>query len=95
MGEKKMKISAPDRALSYAQADLARALNYAALEAVKKLGETPVIKPDNNSEYYNGTNPVRTETIDQNWDMAYFPTSNMAAHLQRNDQYCRRNLWEL
>jgi hypothetical protein len=34
------EISAPDLALSYAQADLARALNYAALEAVKKLGET-------------------------------------------------------
>ena len=49
------EISAPDQALSYAQADLARALNYAAMEAVKKLGETPVIKPDNNSDYYNDT----------------------------------------
>jgi len=49
------EISAPDQALSYAQADLARALNYAAMEALKKLGETPVIKPDNTSDYYNGT----------------------------------------
>ena len=50
------EISAPDRALSYAQADLARALNYAAMDALKKLGETPVIKPDNTSEYYKGSN---------------------------------------
>jgi hypothetical protein len=50
------EISAPDQALSYAQADLARALNYAGMEALKKLGETPVTKPDNTSEYYNGTN---------------------------------------
>src|SRR5450756_2271585 len=42
------EITAPDQVLSYAQADLARALNYAAMEALKKLGETPVIKPDNN-----------------------------------------------
>jgi hypothetical protein len=63
------EISAPDRALSYARADLARALNYAALEAVKKLGETPVIKPDNTSEYYNGTNgdPVK---FNANWARA-------------------------
>jgi hypothetical protein len=49
------EISAPDKALSYAQADLARALNYAAMEALKKLGETPIIRPDNTNEYYNGT----------------------------------------
>jgi hypothetical protein len=50
-----LEISAPDKALSYAQADLARALNYAGMEALKKLGETPVIKPDNTSKYHNGT----------------------------------------
>jgi hypothetical protein len=49
------EITAPDQVLSYAQADLARALNYAAMEALKKLGETPVLKPNNTSEYYNGT----------------------------------------
>ncbi|MFZ3382802.1 MAG: hypothetical protein WA144_02635, partial [Candidatus Methanoperedens sp.] len=51
-----VEISAPDQALSYAKADLARALNYAGMESLKKLGETPVIKPDNTSEYYNDTN---------------------------------------
>src|SRR3990172_8953505 len=50
-----IEISAPDRALSYAKADLARALNYAGMEALKKLGQTPVIRPDNTSEYYRGT----------------------------------------
>jgi len=44
-------ISAPDQALSYAKADLARALNYAGMEALKSLGQTPVIQPDNTSEY--------------------------------------------
>ena len=51
-----LEISAPDQALAYAKADLARALNYAGMEALKNLGETPVIKPDNTSEYYKGTN---------------------------------------
>lgn len=50
-----IEISAPDQALSYAKADMARALNYAGMEALKELGEKPVIKPDNTSEYYNGT----------------------------------------
>lgn len=50
-----IEISAPDEGLSFAKADLARALNYAGMEALKKLGETPVIKPDNASEYYDGT----------------------------------------
>jgi hypothetical protein len=48
------EISAPDQALSYAKSDLARALNYAGMEALKSLGETPVIQPDNTSEYNTG-----------------------------------------
>ncbi|MDP3106323.1 MAG: hypothetical protein Q8M95_17155 [Candidatus Methanoperedens sp.] len=47
------EISAPDTALLYAKADLARAINYAGMDAVKQLGETPVIKPDNGSAYYS------------------------------------------
>jgi hypothetical protein len=81
------EISAPDQALSYAQADLARALNYAALEAVKKLGETPVIKPDNNSEYYNGTNgdPAR---FNANWARAI--TKNVFdIYMETNYKYDR------
>ncbi|NJD76285.1 MAG: hypothetical protein FIB08_04210 [Candidatus Methanoperedens sp.] len=50
-----IEVTAPDTALQYAKADLARAVNYAGMDALKTLGETPVIKPDNTSEYYRGT----------------------------------------
>ncbi|MDP2841206.1 MAG: hypothetical protein Q8O17_02880, partial [Candidatus Methanoperedens sp.] len=49
------EISAPDNALMYAKADMARAINYAGMSALKQLGETPVIIPDNDSAYFNGT----------------------------------------
>ncbi|KAB2945528.1 hypothetical protein [Candidatus Methanoperedens sp. BLZ2] len=64
-----IEISAPDQALAYAKADLKRALNYAAMEALKKLGETPVINPDNTSQYYNGTNGD-TYKFNMNWARA-------------------------
>src|SRR3990172_5835750 len=50
-----LEVTSADKAIQYARADIARAVNYAGLEALKQIGETPVIKPDNNSEYYNGT----------------------------------------
>ncbi len=49
------EISAPDNALLYAKADMARAIDYAGMSALKQLGETPVIIPDNGSAYFNGT----------------------------------------
>src|SRR4030067_1300248 len=49
------EISAPDNALLYAKADMARAINYAGMSALKQLGETPIIIPDNGSAYFNGT----------------------------------------
>ncbi len=49
------EVQAADTALLYAKADLARAINYAGMDALKQLGETPVIKPDNGSAYFNGT----------------------------------------
>lgn len=52
-----VEISAPDNALMYAKADLARAINYAGMDALKQLGETPVIIPDNNSAYFIDGNP--------------------------------------
>ncbi|MBU3967009.1 MAG: hypothetical protein KKG76_06520 [Euryarchaeota archaeon] len=54
---KPVEISAPDTALTYAKADLARAINYAGMDALKQLGETPVIIPDNNSAYYTDGDP--------------------------------------
>ncbi|MCE8429627.1 MAG: hypothetical protein J5U19_14730 [Candidatus Methanoperedens sp.] len=52
------EIAAPDTALRYAKADLSRTLNYAGMEALKTLGETPVIRPDNNSIYFDTVNPA-------------------------------------
>ncbi len=51
------EISAPDTALMYAQADLARAINYAGMDSLKQLGQTPVIIPDNASVYYTEGDP--------------------------------------
>ncbi len=48
-----LEVTSGDEAMQFARADLARAMNYAGMEALKQIGETPVIKPDNNSEYYN------------------------------------------
>ncbi len=51
------EISAPDTTLMYAKADLARAINYAGMDALKQLGQTPVIIPDNGSAYYTKGDP--------------------------------------
>ncbi|HUV81592.1 MAG TPA: hypothetical protein VMW53_00740, partial [archaeon] len=37
-------VDTADTALRYAQADLARVINYAGMEALKQMGETPVIE---------------------------------------------------
>ncbi len=50
-----LEVTSGDEAMQFARADIARAMNYAGMEALKQIGETPVIKPDNNSEYYNGS----------------------------------------
>ncbi len=60
-----IEITAPDTALQYARADIARAINYAGMEALKKLGETPVINPDNASLY--GTD---RDEFNKNWARA-------------------------
>ena len=80
-----LEISAPDQALSYAKADLSRALNYAGMEALKKLGERPVIKPDNTSGYYNGTNgdPYK---FNMNWARA-MTNSTFNQYMESNYNY--------
>ena len=64
-----LEVGAADEAMKYAGADLARAMNYAGMEAMKQIGETPVITPDKNSEYYNGTNGDPDE-FNKNWARA-------------------------
>ena len=61
-----LEVAAGDRALQYAKADIARAINYAGMDALKTLGETPVIIPDQESEYYSGTNGDVDE-FNKNW----------------------------
>ncbi len=39
-----LEVTSADKAIQYARADIARAVNYAGLEALKQIGETPVIK---------------------------------------------------
>jgi hypothetical protein len=63
------EITAPDTTLQYAKADLARAVNYAGLAALKTLGETPVVVPDNTSVYYEGTGGNPAE-FNKNWAKA-------------------------
>lgn len=48
-----IEINSADRTLQYARADIARIVNYAGMNALKQIGETPVIQPDNTSEYYS------------------------------------------
>ncbi|HIH43982.1 MAG TPA: hypothetical protein HA257_02515 [Candidatus Methanoperedenaceae archaeon] len=76
-------ITAPDSALLYAEADLARALNYAGMDALKKLGETPVIVPVNSSEY-NTTGSV--EEFNMNWAKAMMNRS-LFLYLESNYMY--------
>ena len=51
---KDIDVNAADTALLYARADLARIVNYAGMEALKQMGETPVIEPDPGSQYSPG-----------------------------------------
>ncbi|MDP2841224.1 MAG: hypothetical protein Q8O17_02970, partial [Candidatus Methanoperedens sp.] len=60
------EVQAADTALLYAKADLARAINYAGMDALKQLGETPLIKPDNGSAYYTDS----PDETNRNWAKA-------------------------
>ncbi|MCL7476419.1 MAG: hypothetical protein M8352_10320, partial [ANME-2 cluster archaeon] len=56
-----------DTALLYATADLARAINYAGMDALKQMGETPVIEPDNSSQYSPGGTLPDVAEFNRNW----------------------------
>ncbi|MCK4937013.1 MAG: hypothetical protein KAR85_00215, partial [Methanosarcinales archaeon] len=55
-----------DTALLYANADLARAINYAGMYAQKQMGETPVLEPDPGSQYNLSFETDVTE-FNRNW----------------------------
>lgn len=61
------EADAADAALLYAKADLARAVNYAGMEALKQMGETPVIEPDPASQYNPGGAEPDVALFNLNW----------------------------
>ncbi|HUW66832.1 MAG TPA: hypothetical protein VMW20_02160, partial [Candidatus Nanoarchaeia archaeon] len=60
-------VDTADTALRYAQADIARAVNYAGMEALKQMGETPVIEMDNSSQYNPGGIEPDIAEFNRNW----------------------------
>lgn len=59
-------ITASDNAIQYAKSDLARAINYAGMKAMKTMGRTPVIDPDPDSIYYTDKN-MNIDEFNKNW----------------------------
>jgi hypothetical protein len=81
-------ISAPDTALLYARADLARIVNYAGMEALKQMGETPVIEPDPNSQYSPGGDMPDVAEFNRNWARGMM-TYTMNQYIESNYMYDR------
>ena len=78
-------INAADTALLYARADLARIVNYAGMEALKQMGETPVIEPDPDSQYSPGGEPD-AEEFNRNWARGMM-THTMNQYIESNYMY--------
>jgi len=47
--------------------DMANAINYAAMDALQQMGETPVIDPDPNSQYNPGGSQIDVAEFNKNW----------------------------
>jgi len=60
-------IKGPNDAFLSFNADMARAINYAAMDAVQQMGETPIIDPDLNSQYNPGGGQIDVAEFNQNW----------------------------
>jgi hypothetical protein len=60
-----IEISEADNAILYAQADLARAVNYAGMEALQRVGESPVM--NGFSGEYNASGGTTSEPFNKNW----------------------------
>jgi hypothetical protein len=81
-------INAADTALLYARADLARIVNYAGMEALKQMGETPVIALDPNSQYNPGGDTPDVEEFNRNWAKGMM-THTMNQYIESNYMYDR------
>ena len=60
-------IKGADDAFSLFSCDMRRAINYAAMDAVQQMGETPVIDPDPSSQYNPGGGQIDVAEFNQNW----------------------------
>ncbi|KAF5419445.1 MAG: hypothetical protein C5S45_06505 [Candidatus Methanocomedens sp.] len=81
-------INAADTALLYARADLARIVNYAGMEALKQMGETPVIAIDPNSQYNPGGETPDVAEFNRNWAKGMM-THTMNQYIESNYMYDR------
>jgi hypothetical protein len=81
-------INAADTALLYARADLARIVNYAGMEALKQMGETPVIALDPNSQYNPGGDTPDVVEFNRNWAKGMM-THTMNQYIESNYMYDR------
>ncbi len=60
-------IKGPNDAFLLFNADMRRSINYAAMDAVQQMGETPVIDPDPISQYNPGGGQIDVAEFNQNW----------------------------
>ncbi len=81
-------INAADTALLYARADLARIVNYAGMDALKQMGETPVIALDPNSQYNPGGDTPDVAEFNRNWAKGMM-THTMNQYIESNYMYDR------
>ena len=60
-------VKGADDAFSLFSCDMRRSINYAAMDAVQQMGETPVIDPDPNSQYNFGGDQIDVAEFNKNW----------------------------
>jgi len=60
-------IKGPNDAFLLFNSDMRKAINYAAMDAVQQMGETPVIGPDHNSQYNPGGGQIDVAEFNKNW----------------------------
>jgi len=60
-------IKGPNDAFLLFNSDMRRAINYAAMDAVQQMGETPVIDPDQSSQYNPGGGQIDVAEFNRNW----------------------------
>jgi len=60
-------VKGPNDAFLSFNSDMASAINYAAMDALQQMGETPVIDPDPSSQYNPGGDQIDISEFNRNW----------------------------